>query len=121
MIIIPRPDDIIVFEERKKHSKYVYVIFFGIIMFVVLYFPFFGSNMRYEYGRSFSLIFSSIGTILIYMGTIFLLIGILSFFNMNPGKGFKFLILGVILLSFAAYFLIPGSVGTDQAVPKGYH
>ncbi len=121
MIIIPRPDDIIVYEDGKNHSKYFYVIFFGIILFVLLYFPFFGSSMRYEYGRAFSLIFSSIGTILVYFGTIFLLIGILSFFNMNPGKGFKFLILGVIMLSFAAYFLIPGSVGTDQPVPKGYH
>jgi len=38
---------------------------------------------------------------------------------MNPVKAFRFLILGVILLSFAAWFLIPGSVG--QPVPKGYH
>jgi len=121
VILIPRPDDIIVYEDGKKHSKYFYVIFFGIIMFVVLYFPLFGSSMRYEYGRSFSLIFSSIGTILVYLGTIYILIGVLSFFNMNPGKGFRFLILGVILLSFAAWFLIPGSVGTDQPVPKGYH
>ncbi|MBA7531071.1 hypothetical protein ES705_23282 [subsurface metagenome] len=119
MIIIPRSDDIIVYEDGKNHSKYFYVIFFGIIIFVVLYFPFFGSSMRYEFGRSFSLIFSSIGKILVYMGTIFLLIGILSFFNMRPGKGFKFLILGVIMLSFAAWLLIPGSVG--QPVPKGYH
>ena len=120
MIIIPR-DDIIVYEDSKNHSKYFYVIFFGIIMFVVLYFPFFGSSMRYEYGRAFSLIFSSIGKILIFLGTIFLLLGILSFFNMNPVKAFRFLIMGVILLSFAAWFLIPGSVGTDQPVPKGYH
>ena len=121
MIIIPRPDDIIVYEDGKNHSKYFYVIFFGIIMFVILYFPFFGSSMRYEFGSFFSLIFSSIGKILVYMGTIFLLLGILSFFNMNPGKAFRFLILGVILLSFAAWFLIPGNVGTDQPVPKGYH
>ena len=64
----------------------------------------------------------ALGSILVYMGTIFLLIGILSFFNMRPGKAFTCMILGIILLSFAAYFLIPGSVGTtDQPVPKGYH
>ena len=121
---MPLTYEYIVYKEGKNHSKYVCTVFFGIIMFILVYFPLFGSDMRYEFGQVFSLIFHSIGTILLFFGVICVLFGVLYFFFHNPAKGIGFLFFGIILIAFAGYFLSPGSFGTassGESVPKGYH
>ncbi len=121
MITIPFIDNTIFFGKKQDQIKYVYWVFFGIIFFLAIYFPIFGSNLRYEIGTILRFIFNSIGNILVFVGLIFILLGVLSFFNLNPGKALIFMILGGVLLSFGGIFLMPGSVGTTDPAPKGYH
>ena len=113
--------DTIIFGKNKDQIKYVYWVLFGIVFFLVIYFPIFGNNLRYEIGTILRFIFNSIGNILVFFGLIFILLGVLSFFNLNPGKALMFLILGGVLLSFGGLFLIPGSLGSTDPAPKGYH
>ena len=118
---MPHEEDYIIIKDKKKSSNWMYLIFFGIIAFLMIYFPFFGGNMRYEFGVVFSQIFITLGILMIFLGIIFILNGILSFFFKSPLRGFKYLLMGIVMLTFAGYFLVPGSFGTVDGVPKGYH
>ena len=119
-------NDVIIIEKKSSSSKYTFLIFVGIILFIALYFPLMGQSLRYDFGRVFSYIFDKAGTACLYFGVIFLLLGVLSFFFKSPLRGFKLILLGIIMLSFASYFLYPGTIGagssgTGKPAPKGYH
>lgn len=123
---MPNEEDYIIIKEKKKSSNWMYLVLFGIILFLMVYFPFFGSNLRYKFGVYFSLIFNTIGTLLIFLGIIAILYGVLSFIYRSPLRGFVYLMLGVILLTFAGYFLNPTSIGTGPSgagkdIPEGFH
>ncbi|TFG24130.1 MAG: hypothetical protein EU532_12835 [Promethearchaeota archaeon] len=113
-------DKIIIIEEKKK-NKFIFIFFFGIIFFIAIYFPFFGQNLRYESSMIFIYIFSRLGTILTFFGIIFILWGIMSFFLSKPLNGFRYLLMGIVLLTIGGYFMIPGRFGSGEEVPKGYH
>jgi choline-glycine betaine transporter len=119
-------NDVIIIKETSHSSKTVFLVFLGIILFIALYFPFWGQDLRYDFSRVFSYIFNVAGTACLYFGMIFLVLGVLTFFGKKPLSGLGLILLGIIMLSFATYLLYPstigsGSSGTGKPAPKGYH
>jgi hypothetical protein len=108
-------------KQKDSFLTIVVTIFVGICLLVIVCIPLFAPTIRYQLGSFFSMVFYTLGTLLIFIGTLFLVFGILSFFTINPGKAFKYIVLGIIFLSIAGVLLMPGSAGTNSSVPKGYH
>ena len=83
--------------RSEKNSKWLYYVFIGIAAFILIYFPFFAMNLRYQVGAVFSKLFDAFGMVCLGMGGIFSLISLFNLF----GKGkinIKFLVLGVVLV-----------------------
>jgi len=123
---MPPEKDFVIIKDKKKNSNWMFLVLFGIVLFLTVYFPFFGSNLRYKFSVYFTLIFITIGTLLVFLGLISILCGILSFMFRSPLKGFSYLILGTVLLAFSGYFfgftsIGTGPWGTGKEVPEGYH
>lgn len=109
--------------KRGRRGSTVFWIFFGIVAFAAIYFPFFGGNLRYQIGSTVSSIFSKIGSFLLFGGLILLSIGLIRIFT-GGFKGIKTAVLGVMLIWVAITFFEPGIWGIlthGEAVPKGYH
>jgi len=62
-------------EKRAGGGKWIYWTFFGIILFVAVYLPFFGTNLRFHSSYLFSKVFSIIGTLSMFIG------GLMAFFG----------------------------------------
>ena len=109
--------------NRGRRGSTVFWIFFGIIAFAAIYFPFFGGNLRYQIGSFTTGIFDKIGLIFLIGGMILVGIGLIRIFT-GKLKGIKIGLLGVILVWIALNFFDPGLWGilaNGNAVPKGYH
>ncbi|TFG08621.1 MAG: hypothetical protein EU539_01785 [Promethearchaeota archaeon] len=111
-------------EEKKEKTPLIYLFFFGLVIFITIFFPIFGSTLRYDFSILFSKMYHTIGIILTYMGFIFILAGILSLVCKRPLIGIITMIGGVMLLTFAGYFLNPATAGSGASgkeVPQGYY
>jgi len=117
-------DRIIIYSQKKKSPKTAFLVFLGILGFIAIYVPFFGSNLQYQTGTIFKFIFNTIGTLFLVLGLTSLIINILLIFlkKLRIG-GF---ITSVLLLWIGAFltgtsfeimnFLIGGG-----RPPIGYH
>jgi hypothetical protein len=115
-------------EKRKikiyRNVNITCLIFLAILIFMLVFFPLSGGNWRFEIGVIFSQIYHSVGTMLLYFGIIFILLGIMSLCSKNIYQGFLMIIIGVLLFSISGFLLNPGTFGasnTGREVPKGYH
>lgn len=109
--------------QRGRRGSKVFWVFFGIVAFAAIYFPFFGGNLRYQIGNFVSDLFEKIGTFILYGGLMLLGFG---FFRMFTGslKGVKVALLGVILIWVAINFFNPGLWGIithGKEISQGYH
>ena len=86
---------------KTKKRAMIYV-FFGIAVFVLFFFPFFGLNLRYQIGSSLALIINGLGTFSLAIGALFLGIGIVGIFTRSRYWP-KQVILGIILLWIGAW------------------
>lgn len=84
------------FEERKRSRTITYT-FFGIFAFVLLFFPFFALNLRYQVGSIFSKIFDVIGLICLTFGALMTIFSIISLFTARSINT-KYFIMGIVLI-----------------------
>ena len=111
--------------KPQKNSKWTIFIFIGIIIFIVIYFPFFAVNLRYQIGATFSRIFDYIGGVCLTIGGAMTAISVLSLF-VSRSMNTRWLILGIALLwvgcwctgSMITIFGI--TIGNETSNP-GYH
>jgi hypothetical protein len=73
-------DRIIIYSEKKRRSNKTFLAFLGILGFIAIYVPFFGSNLQYQTGTIFKFIFNTIGTLFLVLGITSLIINILKIF-----------------------------------------
>ncbi len=107
-----------------SHSRIPYVLF-GIVAFLLVGFPFFAVNMRFQLGAIFLKIFDTIGTYSMIIGGALVTISVLSLLTRSPIKMRTFMT-GIALLWVGSWctgtaidiFGIP--VGQQQP-PPGYH
>lgn len=109
-----------------RSSRWIYFVFFCIIVFVVIFFPFYAINLRYQLSYIFGQIFDTIGWFSLYIGGIMTVISVLSIFTGGRSIRVHYLIIGIVLLWIGSWctgiviniFGIP--IGNDQ-VTGGYH
>lgn len=116
-------NDIYILRKQRKPNR-TFLVFLGILGFVAIIVPFFGSNLRYITGTFFKTIFVSVGQIFLTIGGALLVINILKiFFHQFRVKSF---LASALLLWIGAFltgvpFEILGFVFGGGQPPQGYH
>ena len=111
--------------KPQRNSKWTIYIFIGIIIFVVIYFPFFAVNLRYQIGATFSKIFDQIGMVCLTIGGAMTMISVLSLF-ISRSMNTRWLILGIVLLWVGCWCtgsvlnIFGITIGNETSNP-GYH
>lgn len=116
-------DHIVIIQKKRKPNK-IFLGFLGILGFVAIIVPFFGSNLRYMTGTGFKIFFDYLGNFCMIMGGALLAINILKVFGKKIDiKGFLasvlFLWIGAFLTG--ASFEIMGFLFGGTQPPTGYH
>ncbi|MBD3229570.1 MAG: hypothetical protein GF329_15420 [Candidatus Lokiarchaeota archaeon] len=89
-------EDIVVYERPGQSKRYAKIIFIGILLFLAVYFPFFGNTLRYQLGGMLDTLFTFIGTVSLIMGGVNLAIGVIGFFGKKMHIGN--IVIGALLL-----------------------
>ena len=116
-------NQLIIVQKRRKSNK-VFLAFLGILGFVAIFVPFFGSNLRYLTGNAFNLIFTYAGNFcLIIGGTLFVISILKIFFGQFKVKS---LVASGLLLWIGAFltgapFEFMGILFGGSQPPQGYH
>ena len=116
-------DDFIIINKKKKNN-FILIFFFGIIGFILIYFPFFGSNLRYTTGTFFSGVFRLIGTVCYTFGVLLLAWGFLTLICFRSLSAIKIMLIGFFLVLIGSFWLDPGTFGlitNGKVISKGYH
>ena len=116
-----------VISTGEKKSKTTLYVFFGICVFILFFFPFFGLNLRYQIGTSLRLIISGMGKFCLAFGALFLGVAIIGLFT--RGRNWpKYLVLGLVLLWIGAWctgviveFFGITIAGPNKTDGSGYH
>ncbi len=116
-------DGIIILRKQRK-ANHTFLIFLGILGFVAIVVPFFGSNLRYMTSTVFKTIFVSVGQIFLTIGSALLVINILKIFFHQFNV--KSMLLSALLLWIGAFltgipFEFLGLVFGGGQPPQGYH
>jgi len=94
--------EVIVYPQQNQGQAKTYIkwVFYGIIIFLAVIFPFFGHEIRSQLGTIFrglfNTVFNIIGMLCIFGGIIYILLGIFGLFSRR--FSFKQIILGALLL-----------------------
>ena len=75
-----KKDRIIIYTKKERSSNKVFLAFLGILGFIAVYIPFFGSNLQYQTGTLFKFIFNTIGTLFLVLGITGFIINVLLIF-----------------------------------------
>ena len=114
---------IIILRKHRKPNR-TFLVFLGILGFVAVIVPFFGSNLRYMTGTFFKTIFVSVGQICLTIGGALFVINLLNiFFRKFSVKSMMFscflLWVGAFLTGIP-FELFGIAIGGIQP-PQGYH
>lgn len=116
-------NDVFILRRQRKANR-TFLVFIGILGFVAIFVPFFGSNLRYMTGTFFKTIFVNVGQICLTIGSALLAIGILKIFFRKFSV--KTLLIAAFLLWIGAFltgasFEILGFMIGGNPPPQGYH
>lgn len=112
--------------SENRSSRWIYFTFFCIIAFVIVFFPFYGMNLRYQIGYILNQIFDTIGWISLTIGGLMVVVSILGLFTGGRSMRFHYLIIGVVLLWIGCWCtgvvleIFGVSIGSERA-SGGYH
>lgn len=117
-------DRIVIYHQKRRSPNNVFLAFLGILVFIAIYVPFFGSNLQYQTGTIFKYIFNIIGNLFLILGGASLVINILKVFGKRISIG-GFTI-SILLLWIGAFltgtsFTIMGFLIGGNRPPIGYH
>jgi hypothetical protein len=113
------------YNQKNRGSKVIW-IFFGIALFSLVLFPFFGQNWTYKIGSYVSQIFFTVGTVLIIGGPICMMFGILCLLSKDFKNAFKCMMIGMLCLFIATWLYFPGALSMftslgEAPLNKGYY
>jgi len=111
--------------KPEKNSKWVGYTFAGIIIFTLIYVPFFAVNIRYQLGAAFLKIFDTIGWVCLTTGSALTIACLLSLFTGRLLR-FKYFIVGITLLWVGCWctgnvLTILGITLGNETSNTGYH
>ena len=116
-------NDVYILRKQRKPNR-TFLVFLGILGFVAVIVPFFGSNLRYMTGTFFKTIFVSVGQIFLTIGGALVVIDLLKIFFHKFSV--KSLLTSALLLWIGAFltgvpFEFLGLVFGGGRPPQGYH
>ena len=83
----------------EKSSRSVLYVYFGILVFIIVFFPFFALTLRYQLGMIFSTVFNWLGVMCMTFGAFFIIISLVSLFANSRGSNWaRNLIVGIVLI-----------------------
>jgi hypothetical protein len=112
--------------SKSRSSRWIYYTFFCIIVFILVFFPFYAINLRYQVGYIFGQIFDTLGWISLTLGGLLVMVSILGLFTGGRSFRFHYLIMGVVLLWIGCWStgvvvdLFGITIGNERA-SGGYH
>ncbi|MBD3212364.1 MAG: hypothetical protein GF311_07135 [Candidatus Lokiarchaeota archaeon] len=89
--------EIIVVDQGKKSTTWLFYVFAGILLFIAIYMPFFGGNLQGLFSEWFGQIFHWLGIGSLIIGIVFFISGVIRLFG-RRGSGAISLVIGVLLL-----------------------
>ncbi len=115
---------IVIYHQKRRSPNKVFLAFLGILVFIAIYVPFFGSNLQYQTGTTFKYIFNNIGNLCLMLGSAGFIINILKIFLKKISIGG--FITSVLLLWIGAFltgtsFILWGFLMGGDRPPIGYH
>jgi len=121
-----KKNEYVIIGTYRNNKKWTLYIFFGILVFVLLFFPLFAVTWRYKVGRSLSLIFDTIGAICLMVGAVYTFLGVMGIFTRGYGWTNK-LIVGIILLYIGCWLtgtvleFLGVEIGRSGSTDDGYN
>lgn len=108
------------------NKRWIYLTFFCILAFILVFFPFYAINMRYQVGYIFQQIIDGIGWFSLTVGGFLTTICIVSLFIGGRSMNIRLLIIGIVLLWIGCWvtgsvFNLFGSTIGNERPPSGYH
>jgi hypothetical protein len=116
--------------KKKEKTKFFYYIFFAIIVFLCIYMPFFGMNLRFQTESFLRKAFEICGTWILTIGGIMALLGFIGIFAHVKGWATMLLIGGIMIwigswltgAPFTAFdIFFSGGTGGSASGGGGYH
>ena len=116
-------NQIVIVQKRRKSNR-VFLALLGILGFVAIFVPFFGSNLRYSTGSAFRTIFFTVGNFCLVLGSALFAITILQIFFRRLKV--KSLLISALLMWIGAFltgvpFEFLGLLIGPDPPPQGYH
>ena len=96
------------YPKQGRKGNMIFWVFFGILAFACIYFPFFGQNLRYQVGNFVSDIFSQMGYYIFMGGSFCMAFAFLSALSKKFGKCAKFALIGGAMILLGLWFWNPG-------------
>jgi len=110
-------------DEKRSAGNYIFWFFFGVIIIIAIYLPFFAPNLRFQLGTFLSQLFELIGKLSIFFGVLFFIWGIAGLFCGRSFRAVRLLILGILMIWIGSFFVAP-TVGIGlhrEEIPRGYY
>jgi len=115
-------DTYVVIKDKKKNNNLALLVLFGILFFIVIYFPLFGSTLRFSTGNILSSVFNGIGTICVTFGGLLMAWGFCLVVSCKSTRYVGMMVIGFILMYVGGFLVAPGTfVGIGPEIPQGYH
>ncbi|MFX0002947.1 MAG: hypothetical protein ACFFAA_03790 [Promethearchaeota archaeon] len=105
-----------ILEPKHQTSRWIMGVFLAVLIFIFVFFPFFGLNWRYEIGGVFSIMIDALGGFCLTVGGLFLLVGFVGIFTRSP-RWIRNVIVGVTLLWIGCW--CTGAVLNLMGIPIG--
>ena len=111
---------------NSNNRRWIYFTFFCIIAFMLVFFPFYAVNLRYQVGYIFQQIVDGIGWISLTLGSFLTAISVLSLFIGGRSMNTRTLITGIVLLWIGCWvtgsvFNLFGITIGNERPSGGYH
>ncbi len=118
-------NDNLILIYQKKHSRKTHWVFIGIILFIAIFMPIYGTALRYEVSSTLRFIFGAVGELCLTFGMVLTMLSVV--FSIFSKKFYlKSFIFGIVLLWIGAFmtdtqFSLFGYLFGANSPPQGYH
>jgi hypothetical protein len=114
---------IVIYKEKRKYSKIAW-IFAGILLFVAIYVPFFGTDLRYQTRTVLKLTFNYLGTVCLIFGPLLIAYAVVKVI-LSKRLSLGVLFFGVLLLWIGCFLTdttydFMGLLIGRKSPPQGY-
>lgn len=116
-------DEYVVVNKRAKVAKVLFLVIFVILLYIFVWYPNYGGNLRFKIGSITNWLINFLGTFLMSLGGILMVYGILMIFLRKGSSGVKTAIIGAVMC-YVGFTILGGVFMANneyEGVTQGYH